>query len=297
VIVLETLGRRWFAFAFIAGLLWAAWPEGGWRRALRFLVIAFGVSLAAEYSSTHNGFPYGRYDYIAHTRGDELYISNIPLFVPISFGTMVWGARALAVAVLFWVRRPRGRIEWGDAAPRIPLVQLVLGTAVAAAILDLIVDPMSLRGDSWFMGELFAYRHGSWYFGVPWSNFGGWMLASAAIVLLDSLLASGTARQLRIRVHGRTLAPPAAQRPDATVRGLVLAFGTCVFSVGLALATSHWAIAAATGGISIALAATVAPGILAARRLPGTAPPPEPPGAGVREPRRPTPSAGPGAQK
>lgn len=103
------------------------------------------------------------------------------------------------------------------------------------------------------------------------------MLASAVIVLIDSW-------------PGRTALPSAVGHATATTRGLVLAFGTCVFSVALALATSHWAIAAATGGISIALAAAVAPGILATGRLPGTAPPPAPPGSGVREPRRPTPS-------
>ena len=47
-----------------------------------------GISLAAEYLSTHTGFPYGRYDYIATTHGYELYISNVPLFVPVSFGTV-----------------------------------------------------------------------------------------------------------------------------------------------------------------------------------------------------------------
>lgn len=273
VIVLETLGRRWFAFAFIAGLLWAAWPEGGWRRALRFLVIAFGVSLLAEYSSTHNGFPYGRYGYIAHTRGDELYISNIPLFVPLSFGTMVWGARALAIVGLSGLSQ--------DARRRVSLPLLAAAGAISAAVLDLIVDPMSLRGGTWFMGDLFAYRHGSWYFGVPWSNFAGWMLASAVIVAIDGAL-------------GRTDPPPGLVRSPAMTRSLILAFGTCVFQVGLALATSHWAIAGATAAITLALAGVTA-GSLRRRRMPLAPPSAEPPDGGVREPRRPAPAQGSGA--
>ncbi|MGZ4211291.1 MAG: carotenoid biosynthesis protein, partial [Actinomycetota bacterium] len=111
MIVLQTIGHRWYAFAFLIAFFWAATAERSWKRALRFIAISSGVSLAAEYVSTHWGFPYGRYDYIATTHGREIYISNVPLFVPISFGTVVWAGRALA-------NRPgasRTRLIWGGA--------------------------------------------------------------------------------------------------------------------------------------------------------------------------------------
>lgn len=226
--MLETLGRRWYAFAFVAALFWAAGPAGGWRRALRFLAIAGALSLAAELSSTRNGFPYGRYDYVAHTRGDELYLWNVPLFVPISFGTMVWAGRSLAVSGL------------GAASP----AARVLGGAVLAAIVDLAIDPMTLHGDRWFLGDLYAYHAGG-YFGVPWSNFGGWLLVSAAILAVDEALA----RRSRPR-HGSTAGPEAA-------RGTALAFGILGFFVAVALGTRSWAIAGQAAGISAALAALV----------------------------------------
>src|SRR5207248_1515675 len=81
VIVLHTLGRRWFVVAFLVGYFAASVPERGWKASIRFAVIAYGVALAAELSSTRNGFPFSHYTYTGDTRGDELYLSNIPAAV------------------------------------------------------------------------------------------------------------------------------------------------------------------------------------------------------------------------
>lgn len=227
MIVLETLGRRWYAFAFVVAFFWAASAAGSWRRALRFLAIAAALSLAAELSSTRNGFPYGRYSYIAHTRGDELSLWNVPLFVPVSFGTMVWAGRSLAIS----------GIRAASPAVRI------LGGALMAGIVDLAIDPMTLRGSEWFLGDLYAYQAGG-YFGVPWSNFGGWLLVSAAILALDEAAA-------RPR--------PFAALPelDEAARGTTLAFGILGFFVVVALATASWAVAGQATGISAALGALI----------------------------------------
>jgi uncharacterized membrane protein len=140
MIFFETIGHRWYAFAFIVAFFWAASAERDWKRALRFILVASGISLTAEYLSTHTGFPYGRYEYIAQTRGSEIYISNIPLFVPISFGTVVWAGRALA-----------NRIGISSGI-------LIVWGAILAAAIDLIIDPMTLRGESWFLGSVYRYH-------------------------------------------------------------------------------------------------------------------------------------------
>lgn len=220
MILLETLARRWYAFGFIVFFFWAAAAAGGWRRALRFLVIAGAFSLGAELASTHGPFPYGRYAYVAPTRGDEIYLWNVPLFVPFSFGTVVWAGRSLALSAL----RPRSAFA------------LVLGGAVMAAIADLVIDPMTLRGGSWFLGDLYRFEAGG-YFGVPWSNFGGWLLVSAAIIATDHAFES------RRR-------SPAAQE---AARGTALAFGIMGFFLVIALATAEWAIAGAGGAITAGL--------------------------------------------
>ena len=217
MIVLHTITHRWWALIFIPVFFWAATAERTWVRALRFFAIATGVSLGAEYLSTHTGFPYGHYDYIARTRGYELYISNVPVFVPLTFGVVVWAGRALA-----------NRIGAARAS-------LIVGGALLATAMDLVIDPMTLRGGSWFMGSLYAYRSSGPWFNVPWSNYAGWILVSAVILSIDTVLE----RRETISV-------------DA-VRGPLLAYGTCAFFIVLALATSHWTIAGASVGVTVVL--------------------------------------------
>ncbi|MGH2830457.1 MAG: carotenoid biosynthesis protein [Actinomycetota bacterium] len=208
MIVLSTIARRWYAFAFVALLVWSASQEqGGWKRAVRFLAISFCVQLAAELSSTRNGFPFGRYDYIAPTHGDELYISDVPLFVPLSFGSVVWAARAYAVAAF----RAAG-------------ARLVIAGAATAAVIDAVIDPMTLQGDTWFLGPLYAYRKPGWFFDVPWTNFAGWIASAALILAIDEAF------------HTSPASP--------SLRSLAVPFSILAFFVTLALATGHPAVAA-----------------------------------------------------
>lgn len=208
MIILETIIHRWYVFGFIALFFWAASAERDWKRTLRFLAIAGVVEFIAEFTSTHYGFPFGRYEYIAETRGDELYLSNIPLFVPISFGVALWAGRSLAQAGL------RAR-----SATRV----IVLG-AVMAMALDLIIDPMTLRGRSWFLGPLYLYESGGVWFDVPWSNAGGWLLVSALALWVDELFETHRARVID------------------PVRGPTLAVVIVVFFMLIALLTTHWRI-------------------------------------------------------
>lgn len=232
MIVLETIARRWYALGFIALLVWAVLPAGGWRRAARFLAVAAGISLAAELASTRTGFPYGRYTYVAGTSGQELYIANVPLFVPISFGTVVWAGRSLAVSAL-----PRAG----------PAARIAAG-ALGAAVLDLVIDPMTLRGEEWFLGRLYEFAS-SGFFGVPWSNFGGWVLVSGTILALDEALERASPRS-----------PTRGGGNAAERRGLVLAFTITGFFVAIALATRQWFVAASGAALTGALAGAVALG-------------------------------------
>lgn len=50
------------------------------------------------------------------------------------------------------------------------------------ALLDVVIDPLAVRGERWFLGRLFTYPEGGIYFGVPLSNFHGWLLVGWATV-------------------------------------------------------------------------------------------------------------------
>jgi putative membrane protein len=39
---------------------------------------------------------------------------------------------------------------------------------------DVIIDPVALRGDRWFLGRIYGYPEPGAYFGIPVANFLGW---------------------------------------------------------------------------------------------------------------------------
>src|SRR5262249_1036112 len=43
-------------------------------------------------------------------------------------------------------------------------------------LLDLVIDPLAVLYDRWFLGRGFYYPAGGMYFGVPLSNFVAWIL-------------------------------------------------------------------------------------------------------------------------
>jgi putative membrane protein len=185
VIVLHTLARRWYVVAFLAGYFAASVPERGWKASVRFAVIAYGVALAAELSSTRNGFPFSHYSYTGATRGDEMYLSNVPAFVPAGYAVMIYAGRSLAT---FLSRRRLALIAFG---------------AIATMAVDLVVDPVAVRGSQWFLGDLFHYATTRPWFGVPLANFGGWLLVAAVVIAID--LVAGPGEPIRPAVRGAVL--------------------------------------------------------------------------------------------
>lgn len=175
-LVLETLARRWYVVAFLAAYAATSVPDRGWLATIRFWLIAGVVAFAAEFSSTRNGFPFGRYTYTGATRGDELYLSNIPAFVPAAYATMIAAGRSLA-----------GRITGAWSGWR-----LVVGGGIATLAVDVVVDPVAVRGEQWFLGDLFSYANPD-FFGVALANFAGWVLVAAFVIAADLLFERGEA--------------------------------------------------------------------------------------------------------
>jgi uncharacterized membrane protein len=208
VIVVETILRRWYAFAFLGAYFAASVPERGWKSSLRFAGIAFGVAFAAEYSSTRTGFPFTSYHYMGATRGDEVYLSNVPLFVPLSYAVMIYAGRSLGSMLT------KGRCA----------IAFVAAGALCTVAIDVVVDPVALRGKDWFLGNLYGYDGPGQWFGVPVGNFGGWLLVSIVVIGMDVLLSrEGTERSGR----------------SALLAGAVLTFNVAVgLSIGAVGAVS-----------------------------------------------------------
>jgi uncharacterized membrane protein len=170
-----TVVHRPYVYAFLVCFLVFALRQLGGRRTLTFAVATWLVAFGAEYSSTRNGFPFGPYRYFDDTRGRELWISNVPFWDSLSFVFLSYFALALAAAVLSPPRdRARGRFP-GLLHPAAPL----LGGAVMM-LLDVVIDPVTLEGDRWFLGRVYEYPYRGFYFGVTAANFAGWFVVGAA---------------------------------------------------------------------------------------------------------------------
>jgi len=161
-----TLVFRPYVVGFLAFFLVAAIRDLGRARALGFLVWGFLVALAAELSSTRVGLPFGLYHYTGATAGTELFIGNVPFFSPLSFPFLAYASFCLA-------RRALGPGWAGSRAGRLRTVTLA---GALMTFLDVVIDPLAVRGERWFLGHLFTYPEGGVYFGVPLSNFVGWFL-------------------------------------------------------------------------------------------------------------------------
>ena len=159
-LLLGTLLLRPYVFVFLAVFAWAATRDLGALRMLGFLTWGFAVAFAAEYTSTRVGVPFGLYHYTGATRGLELYLGNVPFFDSLSFPFLAYASFCLA-------RRILGLVDRGQTS---------LLAGVLMMLLDVVIDPLAVRGDRWFLGRIFYYAEAGAYFGVPLSNFAGWLV-------------------------------------------------------------------------------------------------------------------------
>jgi putative membrane protein len=59
---------------------------------------------------------------------------------------------------------------------------LILSTLFFTFI-DIVIDPLAVRGERWFLGKIFYYPDPGIYFGVPISNFVGWAVVGFVTIL------------------------------------------------------------------------------------------------------------------
>jgi putative membrane protein len=167
-----TVALRPYVVGFLAFFLVAGTRDLGRARTLGFLLWGFLVALGAELLSTRVGVPFGFYHYSGETAGAELFLANVPFFSPLSFPFLAYASFCLA-------RRALGPGGAGSRAGRLRLVAL---SGALMTLLDVVIDPLAVRGGRWFLGHIFAYPEGGIYFGVPLSNFAGWLLEGWATV-------------------------------------------------------------------------------------------------------------------
>jgi uncharacterized membrane protein len=93
-------------------------------------------------------------------------------------------------------------------------------TAFLFVFIDMVIDPVALRGDRWFLGKIYYYPDPGIHFGVPFANYVGW-----AVVGLISL---AIYFPIERRLAALSLPPSVTPR---LLLGVGLYYGVLVFNL------------------------------------------------------------------
>jgi len=188
-LLLGSLILRPYVFAFLLLHLAGASALLGWRRTAVFTLVTWGVAFAAEHSSIRTGIPFGWYYYIPRTADRELWIAGVPFFDSLSFSFLLVASYGLA-----WFLLVGGRAVDGPAVgsaqevvgshPRPGRTRHLALSTCLFMLIDVVIDPVALRGDRWFLGQIYGYPEPGLYFGVPVGNFLGWGVVGATAITL-----------------------------------------------------------------------------------------------------------------
>jgi uncharacterized membrane protein len=257
-----TVVHRPYVYAFFACFVAFAVHQLGARRTATFAVSTWTIAFAAEYSSTHNGFPFGPYSYFDGTRARELWIANVPFWDSLSFVFLSYFSLALAGALL--------TSRSGGSAPRYPgrasapprrdrssaalssegmlhRAAPLLGGGLMM-LLDVVIDPVALQGDRWFLGRIYEYPVRGFYFGVTAANFAGWFAVGAA---------SQWVFQRLVELLPWCRGPWRAVHPRFVWAVYAVWAGVLAFNLAVTVAIGDWPLAAASGAITAAALAAL----------------------------------------
>lgn len=143
-------------------LLWR--KPGGWS-ALRLVLGVVVLGFLAEWMGSKTGFPFGVYRY---TPALQPQLAGVPLLIPLAWLMMLPSAWAVA-SILARRFAPLSRFVWAQAG----------FSALAMTAWDLFLDPQMVTWGLWVWQD-----SAGGFFGIPWSNYAGWLLVSGGITLM-----------------------------------------------------------------------------------------------------------------
>lgn len=138
----------------------------GWQKTMVTAVAITAATLFVEWLGTSTGFPFGRYSY---TPLMQPQIAHVPLLIPLAWFMMLPCAWAVAAQIQAQLPARWQQKSW--------LYPLLAGLAFTAW--DLFLDPQMVTWGLWI------WDNPGGYFGIPWSNYAGWL---GTAVLLTALI-------------------------------------------------------------------------------------------------------------
>lgn len=222
-----TIQNRPYVVAFLITFLILSTLHIGILRTLLWLVWGYFIAFLSEYSSIHNGLPYGLYHYVPKGFAGELALAGVPVWDSISYPFIAYASFAAA----WFLVEPhflKFRID-PHVSPSRPFK--VVGIAsVFMMLADVTIDPTANLGEKWFLGKVYYYPEGGIYFGVPLSNFAGWLLVGFVILSSWQLLEKFLWSRLKLPTWG------AKRFPYQGLLGPMFWFGI----LGFMLAIQFW---------------------------------------------------------
>lgn len=140
----------------VLAILYRAW---GLTPTMRLVFVVSGLSWLIEFMGSTTGFPFGSYHY---TELMQPQLAGVPLLIPLAWLMMLPCAWAIA-----------HRLSGGRYGPT-----FIAWSAIAMTAWDLFLDPQMVAWGLWVWAEPGGY------FGIPWVNYLGWLLASAFITAI-----------------------------------------------------------------------------------------------------------------
>jgi uncharacterized membrane protein len=158
----------------------------GTRDIIFFFCISSIVTYLMEWMGTHFGIPFGHYYYTSQM---GLLIMDVPVVIPLQWFNILYACYVMTIIVLGKTKVKRVRPEQDEIgqngalkrALRFLAVPIVVGLFMVSW--DFINDPYMVGVGMWIWtnpNEFF----GLMLFGIPLSNFFGWVLTSGAAILL-----------------------------------------------------------------------------------------------------------------
>lgn len=144
----------------VVAVLWKSW---GTAKTVQVSALVFLLGWAAEAVGSHTGYPFGDY---AYTEALQPQFLGVPLLIPLAWMMMLPPAWGVASAISSWFEQ-----RWKTVA-------FIILSAAAMTAWDLFLDPQMVAWGLW------AWTSPAGYFGIPWSNYLGWLLVSALITAL-----------------------------------------------------------------------------------------------------------------
>lgn len=137
----------------------------GRQRGILFLIVMGIIPLTVEALAILTGIPYGNFSYSENL--GPLLFDLFPVTIVFAYLPLLLGAVTIA---------------WHRAGQQVPFRILV--SALLLLLIDLVIDPASVHTGIWTYGQPGAY------FGVPLSNFLGWMVTGTVYTLLVHILST-----------------------------------------------------------------------------------------------------------